>query len=221
MFFYILNYAKGENMDNETIYRIIIFTLFGCISLIRIYFYRKVRQAGESSYAISKEAIEREGGRSILIFRSAAAFFMIAIFVLYAINFKWMGWFEVPFPIWLRWIGVSLGIVSLPLLIWVQRTLGKYWSTNLQLRKQHILITSGPYRWVRHPMYVALIAFFIASSLISANWLFILLATVAISGLYIRIGKEEKMMIEEFGDKYSDYMKRTGRLLPHLFCLRK
>jgi len=53
------------------------------MSLIRIYFYRKVSQAGESSYAISKEAIEREGSRLILIFRSAAAFFMIVVFVLY------------------------------------------------------------------------------------------------------------------------------------------
>ncbi len=207
-------------MNIETIFRIIFFIVFVCMSFIRIYYRQKVHQAGESSYAINKEAIKREG-RLFLILRLVLGFFMIAIFILYAINSKWMGWFTVPFPIWLRWIGVGLGIVSLPLLIWVQRTLGKHWSTNLQLREQHTLVTSGPYRWVRHPMYTALFTFFIASSLISANWLFILLTMVVIIGLYTRIGKEEIMMIEKFGDEYSDYMKRTGRLLPHLIRLRK
>jgi protein-S-isoprenylcysteine O-methyltransferase Ste14 len=65
-------------------------------------------------------------------------------------------------------------------------------------------------------MYTALFTFFIASSLISANWLFILLAMVTIIGLYTRIGKEEIMMIEKFGDEYRDYMKRTGQFLPRL-----
>ena len=202
-------------MNSETIFRIIFFTLFVCIIFIRIYYHRKVRQSGESSISIEKEAIEREGRLSVIL-RPVLGFFMIAVFILYAINSKWMRWFAVPFPIWLRWIGVGLGIVSLPLLIWAQQTLGKHWSTNLQLREQHTLVTSGPYRWVRHPMYTALFTFFIASSLISANWLFILLTMVAIIGLYTRIGKEEIMMIEQFGDEYRDYMKRTGRILPRL-----
>lgn len=207
-------------MNSETIFRIIFFILFVCMSFIRIYYHRKVRQAGESSMSIEKEAIEREGKLNVIL-RPVMVFFMIGVLILYAINSKWLRWFVVPFPIWLRWIWVGLGIVSLSLLIWVQRTLGKYWSTNLQLREQHKLVTSGPYRWVRHPMYTALFTFFIASSLISANWLFILLAMVAIIGLYTRIGKEEIMMIEKFGDEYRDYMKRTGRFLPCLILSSK
>jgi len=202
-------------MNSETIFRIIFFILFVCIIFIRIYYHRKVRQSGESSMSINKEAIAREGRLSVIL-RPVLGFFMIAVFILYAINPMWMGWFAVPFPIWLRWIGVGLGIVNLPLLIWVQRILGNHWSTNLQLREQHTLVTSGPYRWVRHPMYTALFTFFIAGSLISANWLFILLTMVAIIGLYTRTDKEEIMMIEKFGDEYRDYLKRTGRLLPRL-----
>jgi protein-S-isoprenylcysteine O-methyltransferase Ste14 len=168
---------------------------------------------------IEKEAIKREG-RLFLLLRSVMALFMIAVFILYAINPKWMMWFAAPFPIWLRWIGVGFGIVSLPLLIWVQQTLGRYWSTNLQLRDAHMLVTSGPYHLIRHPMYTALFTFFIAGSLISANWLFILLTMVVIIGLYIRIGKEEIMMIGKFGDEYRDYLKRTGRFLPRLIRSR-
>ncbi|MCK4464663.1 MAG: isoprenylcysteine carboxylmethyltransferase family protein [Bacteroidales bacterium] len=174
----------------------------------------------ESSILIEKEAIKREG-RLFLILRPFMALFMIAVFILYTINPSWMRLCAFPFPIGLRWIGVVFGTLSLPLLIWVQQTLGRYWSTNLQLRKEHILITTGPYRWVRHPMYTALFTFFIAGSLISANWLFILLTMVVIVGLYIRIGKEEIMMIEKFGDEYRDYMKRTGRFLPRLIRSRK
>ena len=79
-----------------------------------------------------------------------------------------------------------------------------------------MLVTNGQYRWVRYHMYTALFIFFIAGSLILANWLFILLILVVIVGLYTRIGKEEIIMIEKFGDEYSDYMKHTGRFLPHL-----
>jgi protein-S-isoprenylcysteine O-methyltransferase Ste14 len=147
--------------------------------------------------SIEKEAITQEGRLSVIL-RPVLGFFMIAVFILYAINPMWMRWFAVPFP------------------IWVQRILGKHWSTNLQLREQHTLVTSGPYHWVRHPMYTALFTFFIAGSLISANWLFILLTVVAIIGPYTRTGKEEIMMIEKFGDEYRDYLKRTGRLLPRL-----
>jgi protein-S-isoprenylcysteine O-methyltransferase Ste14 len=107
---------------------------------------------------------------------------------------------SLPFPAWLRWVGAALGAASLPLLAWVQTALEKYWSALLHLRQEHKLITNGPYRWVRHPMYTALFTFFIATGLITANLGFIALDVLAISVLYLRIPKEENMMIEQFGE---------------------
>jgi protein-S-isoprenylcysteine O-methyltransferase Ste14 len=100
---------------------------------------------------------------------------------------------------------VGLGVLSLPLLIWVHHTLGRHWSTNLQLKQNHTLITEiteGPYRWVRHPMYTALFGFFVGLALISASWLIVVLVVAAILVLYVRIDREETMMIDQFGNEY-------------------
>ncbi|MFQ6101052.1 MAG: isoprenylcysteine carboxylmethyltransferase family protein [Anaerolineae bacterium] len=86
--------------------------------------------------------------------------------------------------------------------------------SSLQLREEHALVTSGPYRWVTHPMYTALFAFFVGLLPISATWLIAPLVVASIFMLYRRLDKEEAMMIEQFGDAYRAYMRRTGRLLP-------
>ena len=201
-------------MNNELNFRVILIIVFILMAFIRIYYYRKVRQSGES-VSIGKEAREREGKLSMIL-RLTLFFSMIPLLMLYVINPYWMTWFMLSFPTWSRWIGVGLGIVSLLLLVWVQQSLGKHWSTDLQLRKQHTLVTSGPYRLVRHPMYTAIFTLLIAFSLVSANWLIVLPCIVGFVVIYARINKEETMMIEQFGDKYRDYMKHTGRLLPRL-----
>ncbi|MFQ6085803.1 MAG: isoprenylcysteine carboxylmethyltransferase family protein [Candidatus Bathyarchaeia archaeon] len=110
--------------------------------------------------------------------------------------------------------------VCLPLFLWVHHTLGKYFSPELELKEQHKLVSRGPYRWVRHPMYSVSFTLFIALSIVSANWLLSLLTVITIISVYARIGKEEAMMVERFGDEYRDYMTRTGRLLPRLFRKR-
>jgi protein-S-isoprenylcysteine O-methyltransferase Ste14 len=143
-------------------------------------------------------------------------FYMLVAVVLYAINPAWLSASVLPLPAWLRWLGAGLGLAGLILLVWVQHTLGSRWSTNLQLGEEHTLITVGPYRWARHPMYTALFSFFAGLALLSASWLVVPLAAVGILVLYARIGKEETMMTERFGDEYRDYMQRTGRFLPRL-----
>lgn len=200
-------------MNSELIFRVFFLALFILVIFIRGYYTRKVQRSGERYFSIDKKSIEREGRLSIVL-RISLFFFGAAAVITYAIYPPWMTWFTLPFPIWLRWIGVGLGLLCLPLLIWVQRALGEYWSTELELRGEHALITSGPYRWVRHPMYTAIFTLLIASSLGSANWLIALSCIVAIIVIYARIGKEEQMMIDRFGDEYRAYMQRTGRLLP-------
>ena len=151
-----------------------------------------------------------------MVLRLATLPCVLAALVLYAVNPPWLSAFAIPFPMWVRWIGVGLTVLSILLLVWVHHTLGTHWSTSLQLQEKHTLVTSGPYRWVRHPMYTVLFGFFVGVLLISAFWPVALLVVVSILMLYARIGKEEAMMIEQFGDAYRAYMRRTGRLLPRL-----
>lgn len=202
-------------MDTEQIFRVIFFVLFIAVMAVRAYYGWKIRRTDESSWFVENEAVEREGRWSILL-RLVLFLYMLAAVVLYAINPAWLGAFAIPLPAWSRWLGVGLSTIGLVLLIWVHHTLGRHWSTNLQFKEEHTLATSGPYRWARHPMYTALFGFFAGLALVSANWLVVLLVVVAIFALYVRIGKEEAMMIEQFGDKYRTYMQQTGRFLPRL-----
>ncbi len=85
----------------------------------------------------------------------------------------------------------------------------------------YALVTNGPYRFIRHPMYAAIFLIGIGISLHSANWIVALAYLLPVTGMYLfRISDEEEMMIEQFGDEYREYMRRTGRLVPKLIALK-
>ena len=199
-------------MTTESIFRVAFWVLFAGVLVMRIYFALKVRRAGERVMP-DREAVEREG-RGMFAVRVILGFILLGWLVLYAINPTWMSVFSVPFPDWLRWIGFALGLVSLGLWTWTQVALGKEWSPQLQLRKEHRLVTTGPYVRVRHPLYTAMFGYVTGLALVTANWFFIVFAIIAIVGISIRVPKEEEMMTKEFGDEYKAYMKRTGRFFP-------
>lgn len=119
-----------------------------------------------------------------------------------------------PFPNWLRWLGVALGVVSLTFYAWSRQTLGQEWSSILRVRTKPQLITTGPYARIRHPIYLAMMGFLTSLALITVNWFMIAFLVVSIVDLALRIPKEEQMMIEVFGGEYKAYMQRTGRLIP-------
>jgi protein-S-isoprenylcysteine O-methyltransferase Ste14 len=196
----------------ESPFHIAFWLIFGGMILMQVYFASRVRLAGERMDA-DRKAIEREGWGWVVV-RAIRSISLIAFLVLYAINPPWLGLLSVPFPDWLRWMGVALGIVSLTFYAWSRATLGKEWSSDLQMREEHHLVITGPYAWIRHPIYLALMSFLAGIALIAANWFLIALIVVSIVDLALRIPKEEQMMIEQFGDEYKAYMQRTGRLLP-------
>jgi protein-S-isoprenylcysteine O-methyltransferase Ste14 len=99
---------------------------------------------------------------------------------------------------------------------WTQIHLDTQWSAQLQLRQEHHLVTSGPYARIRHPLYSAMFGWAVSLGLLTANWIFVALAALSIAGTVARIPKEEKMMLEAFGDEYKEYMQRTGRFFPKL-----
>ena len=159
------------------------------------------------------EAAHAEGKVStvLLIIHIAYSFVAATIYLLFS---PWISWSQLPFPDWSRWFGVGLGVGSLPFLIWVHRTLGKHWSRSLELQQDHELVTRGPYRWIRHPMYTIHTVHSIALVVVSANLFILIFFPFTILLFFTRIPKEEAMLLEQFGEKYRAYMKRTGRLLP-------
>ena len=127
-----------------------------------------------------------------------------------------MAWSALPLPLWLRWIGVGVGVVAALLLVWTFRSLGTNLTDTVVTRKHHTLITSGPYRLVRHPFYVASALAIAANALATANWFIGLTGGLAVVLLVIRTATEEEQLTKRFGDDYVTYMKRTGRFLPRI-----
>ena len=117
-------------------------------------------------------------------------------------------------PPWLRWGGVALGVASVGLFAWTHAVLGRFWSPFLQLRPGHRFIATGPYARIRHPMYSAIVGWMISLGIVSANWIPLVFAALSALNFRLRIRGEEEMMLQQFGDEYRAYMKRTGRLLP-------
>ena len=199
-------------MSAESVFHVAFWILFAGVLAMRGYFSVQVRRAGERVMP-NGEAITREG-RGLFAVRVLMFFILLAWLVLYAVNPGWMELLSIPFPGWLRWVGFALGLVSLGFWAWTQRALGKEWSPQLQLRKQHHLVTTGPYGRIRHPLYAAMVGYGTGLALVSANWVFVVFAVLAIAGLAARVPKEEEMMLEEFGEEYRAYMRRTGRFFP-------
>ena len=102
------------------------------------------------------------------------------------------------------------------LLIVTFRSLGTNITDTVVTRARHTLVTDGPYRWVRHPFYVAFALAMAADSLVTANWFLALTGALAVALIAIRTRTEEEKLIERFGDQYRHYMERTGRFIPRL-----
>src|SRR6266849_7297768 len=112
-------------------------------------------------------------------------------------------------------LGVMCFVIGLWLFYRSHADLGTNWSITLEVRDEHRLITQGVYRWVRHPMYSALVLYSVGLALVIPNWVAGLsnLTMFAVL-LALRIGPEERMMAQQFGNEYAAYTARTKRLIP-------
>lgn len=116
------------------------------------------------------------------------------------------------------WLGVLAALAALAMFHLTHRALGRNWSVSLEVRESHKLVTEGVYRHVRHPMYTAFWLWAVAQALLLPNWVAGLSGLVGFGTLYaFRVGREEELMIEAFGDAYRAYMARTARLIPWLY----
>jgi protein-S-isoprenylcysteine O-methyltransferase Ste14 len=118
----------------------------------------------------------------------------------------------------MAWLGAAVFLASLWLFFRVHRELGRNWSDSLEVREQHALVTDGLYRYVRHPMYTAFFMWAVAQALLLPNWIAGPAGLVGFGILFLfRVGREEQMMLDSFGDEYRAYMKRTARLIPGIY----
>ena len=179
------------------------------------YHRRRARAQGET---ISRR---REGG-ALMAGRALVALPLFGGPLLYFINPSWMSWSAFDAPLWLRWGGVALGLMVLCSVQWVLRNLGRNVSETVLTKADHELVTSGPYNWIRHPLYTTGIGLFLALGLIAANWFILLCAAIALLTIRLAvIPREERALCERFGAGYEQYMSRTGAMWPRHWATHK
>src|SRR5262249_49752456 len=123
-----------------------------------------------------------------------------------------------PFTPLQAWLGVGVLIGAMALFYRTHRNLGRAWSVTLEIRKEHRMVTHGIYARLRHPMYAAFWLWALSQALLLPNWVAGLSGLVGFGTLFFaRVGHEERMMLETFGDEYRAYMARTHRLIPGIY----
>jgi protein-S-isoprenylcysteine O-methyltransferase Ste14 len=129
----------------------------------------------------------------------------------------WLDFADYARAAWAGWLGVAVSALGLWLLWRSHADLGRNWSPDLHVTREHTLITDGVYRRLRHPMYAAHLLWAVSQVLLLPNWV----AGPAMLAFFlpmclVRIPIEERMMIERFGAEYRAYMARSGCLIPRL-----
>ena len=196
---------------NEDVYRWMALVIFLVGTGISMYYRRRAdREAGGE-----KISLKSEGLPLMLALRVGGIALWLGVFA-YFINPAWMAWSQLELPSWLRLAGAALGMVTDGLILWVFSSLGNNVSPTVVTRQRHQLVTSGPYRWVRHPLYTVGFLSYMSFAVLAANWYIAILAIVALWLLSLRVPAEEQALIARNGDTYRDYAKQTGRFLPKL-----
>ena len=196
---------------NENIFRILAAVILFSGMSISMYHRRKAdKETGES---LSRRA---DGSAIMTVIRVFGLVLWLSPLV-YLLNPIWMAWSKMGLPDWTRWLGVALGALCVPGIYWLFSSIGTGITPVSATRREHKLSTSGPYRWVRHPLYTIGSSFIVSFGLMADNWFIALMGILAFIAMAIRTPREEANLIEKFGDEYRDYMRRTGRFLPKLF----
>jgi protein-S-isoprenylcysteine O-methyltransferase Ste14 len=124
-----------------------------------------------------------------------------------------------PMPIWVEVvvaiITLCMALGSIWLVLSAVRALGTQWAYVARVTEGHRLITAGPYRWVRNPIYTGMLGMMLATGLAVSNWIAFPMAILVFgAGTYIRVSREEKLLQSEFGEQWDEYKRRVSAVLP-------
>ena len=195
---------------NELIYKILLAALVIAMNLIRIHYQKRYKQ----THVVTESEIAPKREKLLIAIMSLALAVPGTIWLFTG----WLSFGQFALPDSIRIAGFIVGVYGIWWFYRIHRTLGDNWSPVLEIRREHTLITGGPYRYVRHPMYSDMLLWLVSFALVSANWFYALTVSTGLIILFsVRIPDEEKLMMEHFGEQYRAYMKRTKRLIPFIF----
>ena len=109
---------------------------------------------------------------------------------------------------------VTVTVVGIALAIWARWHLGENWSATVTLKEGHELISSGPYRYMRHPIYSGMLLAFVGTALALGEYRALISVGIVVVAFYTKAKKEELFLTQEFGEKFREHSRRTGMFLP-------
>jgi protein-S-isoprenylcysteine O-methyltransferase Ste14 len=194
-----------------------IHTIFKLVYFIELVLISQIRRAGmRRTRRLSKSVDHSSFLEYLLTILSGLTNLIPLIYVLTS----WLDFANYDLPAWIGWLGTIVFACSGALIWKTHYDLGRSWTPSLTFRDGHYLITDGIFGYLRHPMDSAHLLWGIAQMLMLHNWIagFAYLAII-IPRTLVRVLKEERIMLEKFGDEYKRYMEKTGGLFPQFDLL--
>jgi protein-S-isoprenylcysteine O-methyltransferase Ste14 len=144
------------------------------------------------------------------------AFMVAAYFLMFNDQFSrgWLASRFVPGSPTIGKLGVALTVAGIAFAIWARWHLGENWSAAVTLKEGHELISSGPYRHIRHPIYTGMLLAFVGTALALGEYRALISICIVVVAFYAKAKKEERFLTQEFGDKFREHCRRTGMFLP-------
>lgn len=112
------------------------------------------------------------------------------------------------------WAAAVLCVIGLVFSVWARVTLGRNWSGVVTLKEGHELVERGPYRFVRHPIYTGILTMFLATALAQGRLSGFIGTLLLFASFWIKLRDEEKLMLQQFPERYTDYRRRAKRIIP-------
>ncbi len=205
---------------NEMFFKAAFFLMFFSFAGIMVYFSGRARNGNVDSAT----RVRMHNQKEVPLLLAVRTLFGIPFYIgilLWAFVPKWMNWSTLALPDWARMTGLFLGAAAIVLNLWshhtLSRNLGNEFDPALRLNTVSALVTDGPYRVIRHPIYASFLLMQVATLLLTANWL-IGLSGIAIilAVILIRIPEEERLLANSFGTEFENYKTSTGAFLPSI-----